>query len=112
MLGERVRELAAQGITAQAAAGDLTLPDAARAAVAVATRQFGGLDVVVNVAGGLFSFGDFLQLKPEQAELELAANVKTTLVVSQAAIPALIARGGGGIRHLFSLLLLRPPAPI
>jgi len=110
MLAERVGELAAQGITARASAGDLTLPDAARAAVAVATRGFGGLDVVVNVAGGLFSYGDFLQLKPEQAEFELAVNVKTALFVSQAAIPALIARGGGSIVNFSSIAVLRPLA--
>jgi len=109
-LAERVRELAAQGITAKAAAGDLTMPDAARAAVAVATREFGGLDVVVNVAGGLFSFGDFLQLKPEQAELELAVNVKTALFVSQAALPALISRGRGAIVNFSSIAVQRPLA--
>ena len=110
MLTVRVREFAAEGVTARLAAGDLTVPDAARAAVAVATREFGGLDVVVNVAGGLFSFGDFLQLKPEQVELELAANVKTAVFVSQAAIPALIARGGGAIVNFSSIAVLRPLA--
>lgn len=112
MLAMRVREFAAEGVTARAAAGDLTLPDAARAAVAVATREFGGLDVVVNVAGGLFSFGDFLQLKPEQVELELAANVKTAVFVSQAAIPALIARGGGAIVNFSSIAVQRPLAQL
>ncbi len=107
-LAARAREFEAEGVTALAAPGDLTAPDAARAAVAVAQRQFGGLDAVVNVAGGLFSFGDFLQLKPEQVELELAVNVKTALFVCQAAIPALIARGGGAIVNFASIAVVRP----
>src|SRR5207302_1802170 len=89
VLGDRVREFAGEGITALASAGDLTTPDAARAAVALAQRQFGGLDAVINVAGGLTSFGDFLQLTPETVDRELAINLKTTLFVCQAAIPAL-----------------------
>src|SRR5438034_2089124 len=51
-LADRVKEFGAEGIAAKASAGDLTQPDAARAATAMAQAQFGGLDVVVNVAGG------------------------------------------------------------
>jgi NAD(P)-dependent dehydrogenase (short-subunit alcohol dehydrogenase family) len=86
----------------------LTTPEAARAAVAAASAQFGGLDVVVNVAGGLLYLGDFLQVTPEQIERELAVNVKTTLYVCQAALPALIARGGGAIVNFASIAVERP----
>src|SRR5436190_13356820 len=55
-LADRVKEFAAEGITAKVSVGDLTQPDAARAAAAAAQAQFGGLDILVNVAGGFFSY--------------------------------------------------------
>ncbi len=109
-LAERVREFATQKIEAVATAGDLASPAGAKAAVAAAHDRFGGLDVVVNVAGGLVYVGDFLALTPEAAEKELTINVKTTLFVSQAAIPALLARGGGAIVNFASIAVVRPLA--
>ena len=111
-LVERARELAAEGVAVHTAAGDLTRPDAARAAVAVARERFGGLDVVVNVAGGLVSYGPVLDLKPDRLDLELAINVKTAFFVSQAAIPALRARGGGAIVNFASVAVLRPQSQL
>jgi len=107
-LQDRARELAATGVAVRAVAGDLTTPDTARRAVAAAGEGFGGLDVVVNVAGGLLNYGSALDLKPEQLERELAVNVKTAFFVSQAAIPALLERGGGAIVNFASVAVLKP----
>src|SRR3989475_5720326 len=49
-----------------------------------------------------------LDLKPEQLDRELAVNIKTTFFVSQAAIPALLARGGGAIVNFASVAALKP----
>jgi NAD(P)-dependent dehydrogenase (short-subunit alcohol dehydrogenase family) len=86
----------------------LTTPDAAQRAVATARQEFGGLDVVVNVAGGLVYYGPVLSTPPEQFERELAVNVKTTFYLSQAALPALLERGGGAIVNFASVAVLRP----
>src|SRR5712671_2072612 len=67
-LADRVKEFAAEGIAAKASAGDLTQPDAGRRAVAAAQAQFGGLDIVVNVAGGLFSYGPFTEVTSEMLD--------------------------------------------
>src|ERR687894_3049325 len=56
-VSERVREFAAQGVDARPSAGDLTEPDIAALAVEVALKHFGRLDVVINVAGGLTTYG-------------------------------------------------------
>ncbi len=109
-LAERAAEFAADGLTAVPVAGDLTAPPAAERAVAAARERFGGLDVVVNVAGGLVNYGPVLELTPERAERELAINIKTTLYVCQAAIPALRARGGGAIVNFASLAVVKPQA--
>ena len=50
-LADRVKEFAAEGIAAKVSAGDLTQPEAARAAAAAELVQYGGLDILVNVAG-------------------------------------------------------------
>lgn len=94
-LADRVKEFAAEGIAAKASAGDLTGPDAGRQAVAAALAQFGGIDIVVNVAGGFFSYGPFTEVTPELLDRELAVNFKTAFFTCQAAVPALLARGGG-----------------
>jgi len=95
-LADRVKEFAAEGIAAKASAGDLTQPDAARAAAAAAQSHFGGLDIVVNVAGGFFSYGPFTEVKPEILDRELSVNFKTAFFMCQAAMPLLMSRGSGG----------------
>ncbi|HEX6615512.1 MAG TPA: SDR family NAD(P)-dependent oxidoreductase, partial [Gemmatimonadales bacterium] len=91
---QRVREFAEAGVEARPSAGDLTQPDIAALAVEVALREFGRLDVVVNVAGGLTTYGPIERLTVRDFDRELAINLKTTVLVSQAAIPALAdARG-------------------
>jgi len=107
-VADRAKEFTAEGFAARHVAGDLTMPDAGRRAVAAATEHFGGLDVVVNVAGGLVNYGSALDLKPDQLERELAVNVKTTFLACQAAIPALLERGGGAIVNFASVAVLKP----
>ena len=106
-LADRVKEFAAEGIAAKASAGDLTHPEAGRQAVAVAQAQFGGIDVVVNVAGGFFSFGPFTEVTPETLDKELAVNFKTAFFTCQAAVPALLTRGSGSIVNFASIAAVR-----
>lgn len=107
-LADRIKEFASEGIAAKASPGDLTQPDAARAAAAAAQSHFGGLDVVVNVAGGLFSYGPFTEVKPDALDRELAVNFKTAFFTCQAVIPVLLARhGGGSIVNFASIAAVR-----
>src|SRR5262249_20305067 len=92
-LADRVKEFGTEGIAAKASAGDLTQPDAARAATALAQAQFGGLDVVVNVAGGFFSYGPFTEVKPEIFDRGLLGEFKTGFFIFPAAGAPLLARG-------------------
>src|SRR5437867_11043455 len=73
-LADRVKEFAAEGIAAKASAGDLTQPEAARAATAAAQSHFGGLEIGGNVAGGVFSFVALPAVEAEVLRLELWAN--------------------------------------
>jgi NAD(P)-dependent dehydrogenase (short-subunit alcohol dehydrogenase family) len=110
-VAERVREFAAQGVDARPCAGDLTQPDIAALAVEVALKHFGRLDVVVNVAGGLTTFGPIEQITAQAIDRELAINLKTTALVSQAAIEALT-RSHGSIVNFSSIAYFNPQSPM
>ena len=110
-VAERVREFAAEGVDARPCAGDLTEPDIAALAVEVALKQFGRLDVVVNVAGGLTTYGPIEQATVADIDREIAINLKTTILVSQAAIPAL-SRTKGCIVNFTSIAYFEPQAPM
>ena len=106
-VAHRVQEFIAQGIEARPAAGDLTEMDVAMLAVETALREFGRLDVVVNVAGGLTTFGPFEETKPADFDREISINLKTAFLVSQAAIPAL-EKSRGCIVNFASIAVVDP----
>lgn len=110
-VAERVREFAAQGVDARPCAGDLTQRDIAVLAVEMALRHFGQLDVVVNVAGGLTTYGPIEKLSVGDFDREVAINLKTTVLVSQAAIEAL-SRTQGCIVNFASIAYFQPQAPM
>jgi NAD(P)-dependent dehydrogenase (short-subunit alcohol dehydrogenase family) len=110
-VAERVREFAAQGVDARPCAGDLTQPDIAALAVEVALKHFGRLDVVVNVAGGLTTYGPIGQMTVEALDREIAINLKTVVLVSQAAIEAL-SRTQGCIINFSSIAYFNPQTPM
>ena len=108
---ERVREFAAQGVDARPSAGDLTEPDIAALAVEVALKHFGRLDIVVNVAGGLTTYGPISDITAQAIDREIAINLKTTVLVSQAAIEALT-RSRGCIVNFASIAYYHPQSPM
>jgi len=110
-VAERVREFAAQGVDARPCAGDLTQPDIAALAVEIALNNFGRLDVVVNVAGGLTTYGPISDLTVQAIDREISINLKTAVLVSQAAIDSL-SRSRGCIINFSSIAYFSPQAPM
>ena len=100
-----------QGVDARPCAGDLTQPDVASLAVETALKHFGRLDVVVNLAGGLTTYGPIETLTGADFDREVAINLKTTVLVSQAAIPAL-AETQGCIVNVASIAYFEPQSPM
>src|SRR2546428_2938438 len=66
------------------------------------TDTFGGLDILVNVAG-LTRPTQFLDIFEEEYDLVLDVNLKGTFLTTQAAVPAILQRGGGAIVSLSSV---------
>jgi NAD(P)-dependent dehydrogenase (short-subunit alcohol dehydrogenase family) len=110
-VAERAREFGAQKITAEPAAGDLTDPDVAAHAIEVAMKKFGRLDALVNVAGGLTTYGPAEKLDLKGFDREININLKTAFLMSRAAAGAL-EQSRGAIVNFSSLALFRPMAPM
>jgi len=80
---------------------DLTQPDPARQAIADAVSRCGGLDGLVNVAGG-FHWETVEAGSVDTWDRMYALNLRTALLASQAALPHLLARGSGRIVNVGS----------
>ena len=105
--GARVAAADLKGDTARATAAaiggdalglELNVTSAASIAAGLETLlvHFGGIDVVVNNAG-VTIVGSIMDLSEELWDRELDTNLKSIFLVSKAAWPHLVARGGGCI---------------
>ena len=74
--------------------GDVSLADAARALVARAVSDLGGLDLLVNGASEGFAPKNVLDLTEADWDLALGATAKGSFFVTQAAAPHLRESGG------------------
>lgn len=75
---------------------DVTDEESVEAAVAAAVGEFGGLDIVVCNAGAAW-LAPTLETPLKRWELVLRVNLTGTFLVTKAALPHLIARGGGSL---------------
>jgi len=85
---------------------DITCDDDVRAAMALATAEFGGLDAVINNAAIYKTLGPkrpLTELTAQEWDTVLRVNVRGTWQVIRAAVPALRARGGGRIVNVSSV---------
>ena len=106
-VAERAKEFQAQGLDARPAAGDLTEPDIARLAVETAVRNYGRLDALVNIAGGLTTYGPIDGATVKAFDREVGINLKTAVMMSQAAVDEL-AKTHGSIVNVSSIAYFQP----
>lgn len=107
LLVEQAEETAASireaGGKAIAVALDGTNADSQKAIVAAAVEQFGGLDFYVsNLAGGTEGDIDALNCPVEVLDKSFAINTKSHFLATQAALPAMLERGGGAMLYTSS----------
>lgn len=102
-----VAEILAQGGKARALASDISQPEGCRAIVENVIATEGAIDVLCNNAG-INRRGNLLSLTPEDWRLSFAINVDAMFHLCQAALPHMIAAGGGAIVNTASQWGLYP----
>jgi NAD(P)-dependent dehydrogenase (short-subunit alcohol dehydrogenase family) len=103
---ETVKEIAREGGEASAFAADVTRAADCRAMVAEAVERYGRLDILHNNVG-IESRAEILDLTEEEWDRVMAVDLKSVMLASRAAIPALAERGGGAITCVSSIAALR-----
>jgi NAD(P)-dependent dehydrogenase (short-subunit alcohol dehydrogenase family) len=89
--------------------GDLSDPADVAAAISVAAGEAGApLRAVVNLAGAYAGGGLVADTPVEEFERLLAVNLRPTYLVTAAALPHLVAAGGGGIVCVSSRAAVAP----
>lgn len=79
---------------------DLTDEDATERYYAQVATELGGVDILVNLAGG-FAGGQPVHETPWTVwQEQLDINLKTAVISSRAAVPHMIMRGGGAVVHV------------
>lgn len=82
--------------------------DAERAADLAASDDDAPLSAVVNLVGGFAMGGRVHETNVDEFEHQVRMNLRPTYLTSQAALPRLIANGGGSIACVSSRAALRP----
>ena len=96
-IGDRQRELAAEGLTVDTGIADLTSFEAAQALAAEVAGRHGRIDVLVNNAGmvqtGVEAESRTLATMAEADwDLDIALNLKTCFAMTRAVVPGMIER--------------------
>jgi NAD(P)-dependent dehydrogenase (short-subunit alcohol dehydrogenase family) len=86
--------------------GDVTAAADCEAMVGAAVERFGGLDILVNNAA-IARHAAITETSEELYDETLAVNLKGTFLACKYAIPALVARGGGAIVNIGSVVGIR-----
>lgn len=104
-LAATAADIAALGVRAVAASGDVRKPDEVEAVVARTVEELGGLDILVNGAAGNF-IALAENLSPNGFGTVVDIDLKGTFNVSRAALPHLRAKGGVVLNISATLQLL------
>ena len=80
----------------------------AQAAAAVLARAGGQLGALVNLVGGFAAGGRVHETPVEEFEQQFRLNLRPTYLLCQAALPRLLAAGGGSIVCVSTRAALRP----
>ncbi len=99
--------IAGEGGKARALAGDIATAEGCRAIIDNVIATEGRIDVLCNNAG-INRRGNLLSLTPEDWRLSFAVNLDAMFHLCQAALPHMIAAGGGAIVNTASQWGLHP----
>lgn len=95
------------GDRAVAVQGDVSKSVDAVRMIDQAVSSFGGIDILCNVAGVPGNPGTLVECSDENFEYLLGVNLRGPFLTMKAAIPLMIARGGGSIVNIGSTAALK-----
>ena len=99
-LAERFAGTIPEGDRALYLAGDLTREEGTTAVIQTTLDTYGQLDILINIAGG-FTMGPPLHETPlKDWDFMLNLNAKSVFLMCRAAIPHMLAAGGGKIVNI------------
>ena len=101
-LADVASQVEALGRRAVAVEGDLGSREGMATLVEAATAEMGGIDVVVNNAGGTMPQA-FMDTTEDAFDHALRWNVTTAFNLTQLAVPHMIERGGGSVINITSV---------
>lgn len=108
-LRRRPEPTGGDGLIPEVVEADLADPAAVERAVARAAGDPGApLRAVVNLAGGYAAGQRLHETPPEEFERLLALNLRPTFLVTRAALPHLLAAGGGAVVCVSARTALQP----
>jgi NAD(P)-dependent dehydrogenase (short-subunit alcohol dehydrogenase family) len=99
---ETVKAITAEGNTAAAFAANVTNAAECRAMVDEAVKRWGGLDILHNNVG-VESRLDLMETTEQEWDRVMAIDLKSMLLATQAAVPAMEKRGRGAITCVSSI---------
>ncbi len=102
-VNEAVAAIGAVGGHARGGAFDVSTVEGCEAAVRAAATELGGLDVLVNNAGGSLGIGTFDLADADAWRRSIDLNLMSAVWCSRAALPSFEARGGGVIVNVTSI---------
>ncbi len=98
-----VSNIKRQGGKVEAFPGDLLHPSVRENLIKSFIDVFGGIDVLVNNAGGVYGAKHFLELDEESWDNTLALNAKAPFFLAKAAFPFMKEQGKGKIINISSI---------
>jgi NAD(P)-dependent dehydrogenase (short-subunit alcohol dehydrogenase family) len=104
---ETLAMIRAEGGEAAVFVADVTRAADCRAMVEEAVRRWGKLDILDNNVG-IGMGGSVVEVSEEDWDRVMTVNVKSMMLASKYAVPAMAAGGGGAIINISSISALRP----
>ncbi len=98
-LVQLAQEVSAEALVVQA---DITVDEERRQALRSMHESFGGIDVLINLAG-MLDFRLFSETDSEVIPRLLKVNVEAPMQLARAVLPGMIAQGGGRIVNIGSM---------
>jgi len=103
---ETLKLIQDEGGEASVVVADLTRPPDCQKIVDEALARYGGVDILINNAAYNPS-KSLLDTTPEMFQQSLALNLTAPFLLTRAAVPSMIARGGGAIVYITSIAAMR-----